>query len=115
MKHIFEDLLWIVAIATWIPELMRKGIISSTYGWFIGIFFIAMLATSRNAHADGGSTVWKLLHAGIPISAMLTYLLLESNGNLNAFWSALSVVAPFLILLLGIYFIIGRFGDKSDD
>ena len=115
MKYFFEDLLWIIAVATWIPELMRKGIIATTYGWLIGVFFILMLASSRNAHANGGSLVWKVLHAGVPISAMLTYLFWESEGKWDAFFSALSLVLPFLVLLVGIYVLVGRFGKKSGD
>ena len=115
MNHLFEDLLWIIAVATWIPELMRKGIIAPTYGWLIGMFFILMLASSRRAHANGGSLVWRVLHAGIPVSAMLTYLIWESAGKWDAFLSALSLVLPFLFVLIGIYVLVSGFGRKSDD
>jgi hypothetical protein len=115
VRYILEDGVWILAVAVWVPELMIRGVLSPEYGWFIAVFFVAAMAVSRRAHSQSGLSIWRVLHVGVPVAILLSFLASESSGNWNELWVAIKLVLPFLVVMFGLYIIVAGWGGRSDD
>lgn len=102
----FWDLLFIIAVTTFILGLIVQGLVSVQFGTLVIIILLVLRALGRGLGGGIGRVVRKTFTIALPIVAVVMFAITYSGGEMKGMVAILTALGALFIALLGLYIMI---------
>ena len=100
------DFLVLLTITLLILRLILQGLIPLRFGVIVMILLVVLRAVGRGRGGRLSRIIRAMFAVGLPITALLTFAIAQSQGDLNQTMTIIGGLGALLIALFGFYIMV---------